>query len=55
LFNSPSARGRRRRRHPEIADQAQQIGPLQAERARGMRAVAARLMQRGLDEAPLEV
>src|SRR5438105_5367563 len=55
LFNGPSACGRRRRRHPEIADQAQQIGALQAERARGVRAVASRLVQRGLDEAPLEV
>lgn len=54
LFNT-SARGRRRRRHTEIPDQAQQIGSLQAERARGVRAVAACLVQRGLDEAPFEV
>ena len=59
---SPVSRGsrdpprrRRRRRHPELAHQPEQVRPLQAERARGVGAVAAHLVQRRLDEPSLEV
>jgi len=45
----------RRRRHAELADQAQQVGALKAESPRRVSAVAKRLVQHGLDEAPLEV
>src|SRR5688572_20328616 len=48
-------RGRRWRRHPQLAHQPQQVRPLQTERARGVGTVAAHLVKRGLDEASLEV
>src|SRR6266478_5859486 len=51
----PRAPLRRRRRHAELADQAQQVGALKAESPRRVSAVAKRLVQHGLDEAPLEV
>src|SRR6185369_267202 len=48
--------GRRwRRRHAELANQPEQIRALQTERAGGVRAVAAHLLERGLDQPALEV
>ena len=47
--------GRRGRADREIADQAQQVRSPDTERARGVGAVAVGLVERGLDEAPLEV
>jgi hypothetical protein len=46
---------RRRRRHTQFADQAQEIGALEAESAGRVRAIAAHLVERGLDEPSLEV
>ena len=40
---------------PELADEPQQVRALQPERARRVRAVAAHLMQRRLDQPPLEL
>src|SRR5262249_5950571 len=44
----------RRRGDLQLADETQQIGALQPKRARRVRAVAARLLQRGFDELALE-
>ena len=51
----PASRRRRRRRHAEISDEPQQVGPLQPESPRRVRAVAACLMERRLDESSFEV
>src|SRR5262245_40666672 len=45
----------RRRRHAELADEAQQVCALQAEGAGGVGAVAAHLLERRLDQPALEV
>src|SRR5882724_856092 len=52
---APPAGWRRGRRHAELADEPQQVCPLEPEGPGGVRAVAAHLVERGLDQPALEV
>jgi hypothetical protein len=51
---APRARRRRRRGDAQLADQPQQIRPLEAERPGRVRPVAAGALQHRLDQVPLE-
>src|SRR2546430_13428911 len=55
LRDGSASCGRRRGDDPELANQAEEVGALEAERARGMGAVAAHLVERRFDQPSLEL
>src|SRR5712691_6810699 len=55
LREGPPSRGGRRRGDSELANQAEEVGALEAEHARGMGAVAAHPVERRFDQPSLEL
>src|SRR5947208_7195248 len=55
LGEAPPSRGGRRRGDSELANQAEEVGALEAEHARGMGAVAAHPVERLFDQPSLEL
>src|SRR5947199_8063705 len=55
LGEAPPSRGGRRRGDSELANQAEEVGALEAEHARGMGAVAAHPVERRFDQPSLEL
>src|SRR5512132_862839 len=51
----PASLRRRRRRDTQLPDEPQEIRALEPQGAGGVRAIAAHLVQRHLDEPPLEI